>query len=326
MVLVVGATGQVGNLIVSELVARGRPVRALVRSARQAEDLRAAGADVVPADLREPASLDAAVDGQEAIVATANVVAPSRPGDTSRSVEERGYEALVERAVRAGVRRFVYTSAPASALDDQVPQMRAKRVVERHLAESGLSAVSLRLAPFTEVWLALVGSALPVQSERLATVDRPYRFLRAFRRLSGTTIEDHGVLVLPGPATKRHAFISVHDVARVVVAALDAPELTGPVQVGGPEVLSWRDVAQAYAEVLGRRVRILSVPGAVFGVAQTVLTPVAPAAANIMGLNRLMAATNTDWDSSAVLQQLGVQDLQTVRDVLYSKREARSRR
>jgi nucleoside-diphosphate-sugar epimerase len=58
--LVVGATGHVGRQTVAALLARGMPVRALVRLGSDAAALEAAGAVVVRGDLMQPATLEAA--------------------------------------------------------------------------------------------------------------------------------------------------------------------------------------------------------------------------------------------------------------------------
>jgi uncharacterized protein YbjT (DUF2867 family) len=320
VILVVGATGQVGHLVVRRLREQGHSVRALVRAAGPAvNDLATTGAELAVGDLRDPASLDRAVQGVRAIVATANVVAPSHRGDTPEAVERRGYSDLIERAARAGVDRFVLASVPETALDDRIPEFASKRHIERQLTASGMSTLALRLAPFSEVWLALVGSQLPMRGESHATLNRPYRFLRAFRAVSGRTIEQNGRLVVPGPATNRNTFISVHDVADLLAAAVDATDLSGAVEVGGPESLSWQDVAEIFSDVLHRPVRVVSLPGRGFEVAQQLLEPAAPAAANIMSLNRAMASMQTDWDTSAVTTRLGSPSLRTVRQVLTHK-------
>ena len=171
MILVVGATGQVGSLVVHRLRATGVPVRAMVRDPASAADLAATGAELAVADLGRPETLDAALDGVSAIVATANAVAPTRPGDSADAVDT-GYAELVRRAERAGVSRFVLASVPVTALDDRVPVACTKRRTEQLLAASGLSWLSLRMPPFSEVWLALVGSELPLRGEERATLAR----------------------------------------------------------------------------------------------------------------------------------------------------------
>jgi uncharacterized protein YbjT (DUF2867 family) len=318
VILVVGATGQLGSLVVRELGRQGRPVRAMVRPPDLGRDLVDAGAELVAADLLEPATLDDALRGVRAVIATANAVAPTHRGDSHDSLA-RGYADLLARAQAAGVERFVYASVPETPLDGDVPMIRAKRTVEQLLAASGMSYAAPRMPPFIEVWLALVGSSIPVRGELRATVQRHNPVLRRYRGVTGRSIEDRGVMVVPGPASTRNAFISVHDTARLLVALVDATDLTGPVDVGGPEILTWTDVAAIYSQVLGRPVRVRSTPPAVFALAQRALTRVAPSVSNVMGLNRLIATSETPWDTSEVTRRLGVHPLRTVEQVLREK-------
>jgi uncharacterized protein YbjT (DUF2867 family) len=217
------------------------------------------------------------------------------------------------------VERFVHASIPESRLDEDVPMVRAKRTVERLLAESGISYATVRMPPFTEVWLALVGSELPLRGEPRATVARAYPFLRSLRHLIGRTVDRHGVMVVPGPASTRNAFLSVHDAARVMVALVDATDLPGVVDVGGPEVLSWTDVARIFTGVLGRPVRVQATPVAVFTAGQRALARVAPSASAVLGLNRVLGTAETPWNTSEVARRLGVHPLRTVEQVLREK-------
>jgi uncharacterized protein YbjT (DUF2867 family) len=318
VILVVGATGQVGSLVVRRLRAEGVPVRAMVREPASATDLAATGAELVVADLGRPETLEAAVDGVEAVVATANATVPTRPGDSAASVDS-GYAELVRRAGRSGVSRFVLASVPETGLDQKVPVARTKRRTEQLLAESGMSWLSLRMPPFTEVWLALVGSELPLRGEERTTVERAYPTLRRFRRITGRTVERHGLMLVPGPATARQAFLSVHDAAAGLAAAVRPETGSGAFDLGGPEVLSWTDVARIYERVLGRRVRVVSQPAAAYAVLSRVLAPVAPSLAGVMGLNRLLATSETDWDTTDTAQRLGLGPRRTVEEVLRAK-------
>jgi uncharacterized protein YbjT (DUF2867 family) len=318
VILVVGATGQVGSLVVRQLRAGGAPVRALVRDPSSAADIAATGAELAVADLSHPGTLDAALEGVTAIVATANAVAPISVGDGAAAVDA-GYAELVWRAKRSGVSRFVLASVPETPLDVRVPVARSKRRTEQLLTRSGLDWLSLRMPPFSEVWLALVGSELPLRGEDRSTLGRAYPTLRRLRRITGRTVERHGVMVVPGPPSARQAFLSVHDAARGLAAAVRPGCGSGPVDLGGPESLSWTDVARIYERVLGRRVRVVSQPAGAFVVLQTAFTPVAPSLAGVMGLNRLIATSETDWDTSDTAQRLGLHTRKTVEQILREK-------
>jgi uncharacterized protein YbjT (DUF2867 family) len=318
VILVVGATGQVGSRVVQTLRAQGEPVRAMVRDPATAADLAATGAELAVADLGRPETLDAPLHGVAAVVATANAVAPIRPGD-SAAIVDTGYAELVRRAERAGVSRFVLGSVPITPLDEGVPVAYTKRRTEQLLAESGLSWLSLRMAPFTEVWLALVGSEIPLRGERRATLARAYPTLRRFRRITGRTVERRGVMLVPGRSSARQAFLSVDDAARGLAAAVRKETGDGPVDLGGPESLSWTDIARIYERVLDRRVRVISQPAAAFGAGQRLLAPVAPSLAGVMALSRLIATSETDWDTTDAARRLGLGRRRTVEEVLREK-------
>jgi uncharacterized protein YbjT (DUF2867 family) len=318
VILVVGATGQLGSRVVHVLRAQGEDVRAMVRDPAAATDLAATGAELAVADLARPETLDAALDGVDAVIATANAVAPIHRAD-SAAVVDAGYVELITRAERSGVRRFVFVSVPETPLDERVPVAATKRRTERLLGKSGLSWLSLRMPPFTEVWLALVGSELPLRGEERNTLGRAYPTLRRFRRVTGRTVERHGVMVVPGPASARQAFLSVHDAATALAAAVRPGTGEGPVDLGGPEVLTWTDVAAVYQRVLGRRVRVVSQPAGVFGVLQRLFGHVAPSLAGVMGLNRLIATSETDWDTTDTARRLGLDRRRTVEEILREK-------
>jgi len=55
----------------------------------------------------------------------------------------------------------------------------------------------------------------------------------------GSTVEEHGPMLVPGPAAAGQGFLSVHDAARVLAAVAVTDTLSGAVEAGGPESLSW---------------------------------------------------------------------------------------
>lgn len=232
MILVVGATGQLGGLIVRTLLDRGRPVRALVRGT-SGDAAGPAGAETVVGDLKDPPSLAAACRGVSAVVTTANSVGRSGV-DTVESVDRRGNHDLIEAAAAAGVRRFVFTSALGASLDSPVPFLRAKAETEQHLRASGMDWTILQPNLFMDIWVpAVVGGPA----------------------LAGEPV------TLVGQGRRRHSFVAARDVAAYAVAALDHARSAGRVLViGGPQPLSWQDVVGMFEEVLGREVPTRSMP------------------------------------------------------------------
>jgi uncharacterized protein YbjT (DUF2867 family) len=317
-VLILGGNGQLGAACGEELAARGVPVRATVRSPDRAAHLTALGAEVVEVDLAKDADRRRdALAGVDTVVMNANSVIP-RAGDDPGALEDALLE-LVEEAVAAGAIRVVLPSLEVSHDADQVPFAGARLALEQRLLAAPLDSWVLKMPPFMDVWLALVGSSIPLRGEPHASVGRPSPFLRTFRRGTATLVENRGIMLVPGSPDHRHAFLSVRDAARATVAAAMSPEeSSGPVRVAGPEVLTWRDVADTYARLLGRPVRILSTPAAVYTVATRLLRPVAEVPSRTMALNRYMAGDESPW-TSAGGGLLDPESLTTVEDFLRAK-------
>lgn len=248
MILIAGATGLLGGLITRSLLDQGQRVRIVARAgspsaelaragmATASEELIAAGAEPVAADLKDRASLDAACAGVETVITTAN--AAVRGGaDTFESVDLAGTRSLIDAAAAAGVRHFVYVSALGAEAGHQNPLLSAKGHSEEALRGSGMGHTILRPAVFMEVWVGAVvgiplGAGQPV------------------------TLVDEGA--------RRQAFVSMVDVAACAVSAALRPAEGGrTVVVSDPDTHSWREVVGAVGRAVGRDVPVRSVaPGA----------------------------------------------------------------
>lgn len=309
-VLVVGATGQVGAEVVRQLSKRGTPVRALVRASSAYHHLRdLPGVELDFGDLLRPETLPGPLDGVDAVIGTANGVAPRRRRDFGR-VETVGYPALIAAAERAGVDRFIYLSSVPMG-DADLPMSRHKRAVEDALAASTLSATVMRFGAFTDVYLALPGSSIPLAGMAPTMLERPFRFLRVYRSLTGRTIERWGRMSVVGSADQRLALITVHDVAAFLVAALDHDAARGATyEIGGAAPLSWREIAALYEDLLGREVRITTLPPGLFRVLGRLLRPIAPASANVLSLNHAAAVADMAMTGERVATEFGIGPLQ----------------
>ncbi|MGH7628821.1 MAG: NAD-dependent epimerase/dehydratase family protein [Gemmatimonadales bacterium] len=111
LVLVTGTTGFTGGHLCARLARDGYRVRALVRDPAVAARTHPPGVQLATGDLRDPASLDRAVQGVHTVY---HVAALFRPENVSRrdmvEVNVEGTRSLLEASAGAGVRRFVHCS------------------------------------------------------------------------------------------------------------------------------------------------------------------------------------------------------------------------
>ena len=109
--LVTGATGFVGSHLVDELLRRGEPVRALVRDAGKAAELRGRGVEAFVGDLCDPGTLTAPVHGMEVVYHCGAAVGPTKSRAEIYAVNRDGVRNLVEAARQAGKPRVVLLSS-----------------------------------------------------------------------------------------------------------------------------------------------------------------------------------------------------------------------
>ena len=147
-VLIVGATGTLGRQVVRRSLDEGYKVRCLVRSPRKAAFLKEWGAELVSGNLCQPATLQAALEGVDAIIDAAT--ARATDSLSMRQVDWDGKVALIQAAKAAGVERFVFFSILDAEKYPNVPLMEIKRCTELFLSEAGMNYTILRLSGFMQ--------------------------------------------------------------------------------------------------------------------------------------------------------------------------------
>jgi uncharacterized protein YbjT (DUF2867 family) len=241
-VLVVGGTGFLGRQVVVALQSRGKRVRALVRPASDAAALEQAGVEIARGDMMDPPSLSRAMEGAEAVVSTAAGYTRHSKGDTDE-IDIAGNRNLAEAASKAGIRRFVLTSILTCDQTPGVPHFWHKKLAEDRLEELGVPFVALR----------------------------PGAFLDMITQMGGDPFAK-GRLMWFGSPTIPLTFVLTRDLAGYLADAVDAPGVDGQrIDIGWDRPVSIRDIADISGRLLGRSIKVRSLPAGVVKAAGTVV-------------------------------------------------------
>src|SRR4051794_16493681 len=238
VILLTGATGNVGSALLHRLVADGHPVRALVRDSRRLGPDRGRG-QIAMGDLSDASSFRHALRGVKTVIHLAAAIRDQeRQGATIEEVNALGTLRLVRAAERAGVERFIFFSAIGASLHSQSRFFRAKAQAEEAVEESAMQTTvfmpSIIYSP-GDPWITLLGrlSMLPV-------------------------------VPIAGNGRAMYEPIWAQDAAGAVVCLLEHQNGGGPksqrLELAGPERLSYDDIVRTYLSVKRRRRRLVHVP------------------------------------------------------------------
>ena len=226
-VLVAGASGYVGSYLLPELLRRGREVRALARNPASAElpdGVQVRGGDAVSAQ-----GLPEALEGCR----TAYYLIHSM-GRGSGNVEDfaqRDREAAVnfgEAASAAGVQRVVYLGGLGPTGADASEHLRSRHEVAELLRQRVPELVYVRAAMI------------------IGTGSASFEILRHL-------VNRLPAMVTPRWVDTRSQPVAIQDVVRTLADVAERSEVPGEVQVGGADVLTYREMMERLAQLLGRR-------------------------------------------------------------------------
>ncbi|KQW79187.1 hypothetical protein ASC89_12885 [Devosia sp. Root413D1] len=229
-ILVFGATGPQGRPVAEKLLAEGYKVRALVRDAAKAEGLAASGVDVVTGDLADPASVSAAMRGQDGVFLLVSFV-------TGRIEHAR---TVIDAATEHGIRKIVWNATGAIAPEPTGnPAIDIRRDILAALERSGIPFVALQPTVYMENFL------LPFITAEVA--------------------EKH-TLAYPMPEAVRCQWISQLDAASYTVAAFrHQGDENLILEISGPEQLSGPEIALRFSSGLQRSIDFRPMPPKEFG-------------------------------------------------------------
>lgn len=234
MDLVTGATGYVGGRLVPRLLAAGRRVRVLARDpARLAGRPWAGEVEIARGDVHDPVTLGPALAGIE--VAYYLVHSMGDHGAFADRDREAA-RAFGEAARAAGVRRIVYLGGLGASDSGLSDHLRSRQETGDALRSAGVPVTELRAA-------VIVGSG-SISFEMI-------RWL----------VERLPVMICPRWVFQRIQPIAVHDVLSYLVEAPQVPEAADRVvEIGGADVLTYREMMLGYAAKRGLRRYLVPVP------------------------------------------------------------------
>lgn len=223
MILIAGGTGRLGTVLATRLTGRGLAVRVLTRVPSQAGDLAALGIEVAVGDVRDPASVAAAVRGADVVVSAIQGFTGTR-GASPATIDYQGNVNLAD-AARAAEAELVLMSVVGAAADSPMELFRMKYAAEQHVMAAGGAWTIVRATAFAELWIDVLGKTA-------ARTGRPVVFGRGDNPLN---------------------FVSVADVACLVDLAVTDPGTRGRIlEIGGPGNLTFNQLAAAIQQSAGR--------------------------------------------------------------------------
>ncbi len=279
MILIVGASGRLGSVVVRHLLAQGKSFRVMTRNPLGLAHLKQQGVEIVSGDLRDRASLASACQGVEQVLAAAHAL-DGKGDNNPRTVDDMGNRHLIDAAKAAGVKHFIFVSVQGASPASPLEFFRIKYRTEEYLRASGLSFTILRPGAYMELWAQLIGQP----------------------------IREQGKTTIFGRGNNAINFVSVQDVARFVRIALDDPRARNVViEVGGPENLTMNQVAEIFERASGRQAKKRHIPLPMMRVMSILMRPLNPAMGRLIRNGIYMDTAHLRSDTADTAHAFGIQ-------------------
>ncbi len=247
MILVAGGTGRLGTLLVNRLVNRNLPVRVLTRQPARAEHLAGDLVTIVSGDVRNPQTLAPATDGVDVVVSAVHGF--TDPHRNALAAVDRDGNANLINATRSAGADLVMISTVGASADSPIELFRMKHAAEQEAVASGVPTTIVRATAFFELWIDLI-------HQTAGRSGRPLVFGRGQNPIN---------------------FVAVADVAAAVERAVTDPTTRGKtLEIGGPDNLTFDQLAEAVQTAAGRPVTTRHIPPFMLGLMANTLGHLKP--------------------------------------------------
>jgi uncharacterized protein YbjT (DUF2867 family) len=233
-IVLTGATGYVGGQLLPRLLEAGHEVRCVVRDADRARAKLPQGASIVEGDVLDGTGLDEATAGADVAYYLVHSMGGGHGGEGFAARDRRAARTFGEAVARAGVARTIYLGGLEGAGDgDEASEhLRSRLEVAEVLAETVPELVHVRAA-------MIVGGDSA-----------------SFQMLAGL-VEHLPVMITPKWLETRSQPVAIADVTETLAALATRDDAPHEVQLGGADVLTYREMLRRFAAVEGRRQPLL---------------------------------------------------------------------
>jgi len=230
-ILITGATGFIGRRLTQRLLDEGYSVRCMVRHASAG---LTAGAETVQGDMLEPATLGRALADIDTAYYLVHSMSSGRAGFERRDREAA--ENFVAAANRAKVRRVIYLGGLGETGDDLSEHLKSRLEVAEILKKGTFTTTFLRAA-------VIIGAG-----------GASFEMVRAL-------VNRLPIMITPRWVTTRCQPIAVDDVISYLAGCLADERTAGRTfDIGGPEVLTYKEMMERFAGIEGKQLYIFPVP------------------------------------------------------------------
>ena len=233
-VMIAGATGYIGGLLIPLLERKGVALRCLARSPEKLRPRVQPATEIVPGDVLDVATLDRALDGMHTAYYLVHLMAGVKHFEAQ---DRQAALNFATAARRAGVQRIIYMGGLGDDTDPNLsPHLKSRHEVGKILRESGVETIEFR-------------SAVVVGAGSLSF------------DLVKTLTDRLPIMICPRWLATLTQPIAVDDVLAYLLAAKDLPP--GPsriLEIGGADVVPYGDLVREYARQKGLHRWLISVP------------------------------------------------------------------
>jgi uncharacterized protein YbjT (DUF2867 family) len=226
-ILVAGTTGYLGSFVAQEFKRQGHCVRALARSPEKLNRLDPAPDEIIQCEITRPKTLEHVCNGIDIVFSSIGIT-KQKDGFTFRDVDYQGNKNLLDVALRAGVQKFIYVSVFNGPNLPHLDIVKAHEDFVAALKSSGINYAVVRPTGY-------------------------FSDMTEFLKMA-----QKGRVYLIGKGAHRCNPIHGADLAKACVDAVEGEHQE--IDVGGPQIMTYREIAELAFESLDKKPRISSVP------------------------------------------------------------------